>query len=332
MAANLLDARERDTAVTGALLFPGQASQEVGMGVALRQVSRRADELFDLVDRISGLAIGELCANGPLDELTRTDVAQLAVVVTSLAAAAVLEEVLGYRPAVAVVAGHSVGELAAMCWAGALDLETTLRLVHQRGLLMQRDSAACDGTMVAVIGLDEATLLDLCVQASQGMNRVQVANLNGPGLTVLSGDRTAIMVVSELVKAAGARRVLPLTVGGPFHSEYMAPAAQDFALALADAQMRDSSVPVVLNTSARSTSRAEDLRAELAMQISQPVRWHSSQETMAGLGCDMFVELGAGQVLTGLNRRMFPGSRALAAGDPDAIAEVAALLRQEGVQ
>ncbi|MPZ15618.1 MAG: acyltransferase domain-containing protein, partial [Chloroflexi bacterium] len=165
-----------------AVLFPGQASQEVGMGTALRRVSPAADRWFRLADELTGLPIGDLCANGPLATLTRTDVAQTAVVVTSLAAASHLEELLGGPPAVGGAAGHSVGELTAMCWAGALDPATTLRLVHARGKLMQRDAERCDGTMVAVLGLEAAELIGVCADVSTQMpGAVSVANFNAPG-------------------------------------------------------------------------------------------------------------------------------------------------------
>src|SRR4051794_341504 len=169
-----------------ALVFPGQASQHVGMGVALRQASKRADQLFLLAEEITHLPIRKLCAEGPLEELTRTDIAQIAVVVTGMAAAAVLEEMLGESIPAVATAGHSVGELAAMHAADALAPETTLRLVHERGTLMQRDSAHCDGTMVAVLGLSAQQLEPICRDASREESQVGVANLNAPGQVILS--------------------------------------------------------------------------------------------------------------------------------------------------
>jgi len=303
-----------------ALIFPGQASQEVGMGVALRSVSPAADVLFQTSDRTTGLPISALCADGPLAELTRTDAAQVAVVVTSMAAAVVLEEQLGGRPEVLAVAGHSVGELAAMWWAGALDTETALHLVHERGRLMARDSAACDGSMAAILGLDDATLDSICATASaKSAGSVQVANLNAPGQVVLSGDRAALAAASELAKGAGARRVLPLTVGGPFHSVYMEQAARDFRNIVASVNIKKPTTPIVLNTSAEPTTDPDLLREELSSQITSPVRWEASLQKLADMGSDQFLELGPGQVLTGLVRRTVAAAAATAAGTPESL-------------
>jgi [acyl-carrier-protein] S-malonyltransferase len=310
-----------------ALLFPGQGTQEVGMGTALRNGSARARQLIDLAEQATGLPIGECCAGGPVEELTRTHVAQVAVVVTSLAAAAHLEELLGQRPPVVAVAGHSVGELTAICWAGALDSRATLRLVGERGRLMERDSAASDGTMVAVLGLDASQLEPICEQASrQAGETVQVANLNAPGQVVLSGHRAAIAVAADLARGAGARRVLALQVGGPFHSRYMEAAAADFCGAVWQTEISDPQPPVVLNTTGRAATTATEIRDELCSQVCRAVRWEDSLHTLHAMGCRTFLELGPGQVLTGMVRRTLPDVDAFAAGDPDALqAAVAAI-------
>lgn len=301
------------------------------MGVALRQASDTADMLFRLADEVSGLPIGELCASGPLEALTRTNVAQTAVVATSLAAAAVLEEVLGGPPYVTAVAGHSVGELAAMCWASALDVSTALGLVHERGRLMERDSATTDGTMVAVLGLQAQQLESICAKASAlSGERVQVANRNAPGQVVLSGHRVAIASAGELALAAGARRVLPLSVGGPFHSVYMEAAAADFEGPVARAAVRQPRVPIVLNTTATGTTDPGVLKDELPLQITRPVRWEESLLALGEMGCDIFVELGPGQVLTGMVKRTLPQATALAAGNPETVAKVAHSLGVRG--
>ena len=314
-----------------ALLFPGQASQEVGMGVELRRVSDRADRLFRLADEMTRLPIGELCAKGPLDDLTRTHVAQTAVVVTSLAAALVLEEIAGCRPPAVAVAGHSVGELTAYCWAGAIDETTALQLVHERGRLMELESAASEGTMVAVLGLDAEILEEVCTVASERSGHwVAVANLNAPGQVVLSGHRAAIAAASELATERGARRVLPLNVGGPFHSRYMEPAARDFAAAVERAQIVDAAVPIVLNTTTTPETQASVLRAELPRQMTASVRWEESVRTLQAMGCDSFVELGPGQVLSGLVRRTLSTATIAAAGSPDGLRDAAKLFRCDG--
>jgi [acyl-carrier-protein] S-malonyltransferase len=279
--------------------------------------------MFRLADEVTGLSIGDLCARGPLETLTRTDVAQTAIVATSLAAAAALQEILGDCPPATAVAGHSVGELAAMCWAGALDVELTLRLVLERGRLMLRDADASDGTMVAVLGLDATALDDLCSTASARTDAtVQVANFNAPGQVVLSGDRAAIAAASGLALQAGARRILPLSVGGPFHSAYMGAAARDFARFVAGVNLRSPRVPIVLNTSAQPATDPDALRHELSGQITQPVQWERSVRMLGELGCQEFLELGPGRVLTGLVRRILPEANAIAAGTPESLREI----------
>ncbi len=291
------------------------------MGMALRAASAGAREVFDLAEQATGLPVIELSTSGPLEKLTQTRVAQVAVVATSLAAAVHLEEVLGRRIVVGATAGHSVGELVAICWSGAITMETTFRLVAERGRLMEREAAACDGTMVAVLALDADRLESLCAEASHRTGEtVQVANLNAPGQVVLSGHRAAIAVAGELAKEAGAKRVLPLTVGGPFHSRYMQPAAAEFCQIVSQTEITDAQVPVVLNTNAQPATGAAELRAELCEQISQAVQWEASLRTLYDLGCRAFLELGPGQVLTGMVRRTLAADVAgHAAGTPEAV-------------
>ena len=312
-----------------ALMFPGQASQEVGMGTELRSNSAAARDLFAAADRTAGLSIGELCASGPLEELTRTRAAQVAVVTTSLAASALFAERAGDLEAPRAVAGHSVGEIAAMCAAGALDPIGALELVSERGRLMERDSAACDGTMVAILGLDAAQIAPLCAEASgKAGGSVQIANLNAPGQIVLSGGRDAIAAVCELAMNNGARRALRLNVGGPFHSIYMQNAARDFGSAVDRATFAVPRVPIVLNTNAEPTIDIDALRAELPEQISVPVRWEESVRRLGSMGCTTFIELGAGSVLTGLVKRILPDAVTFAAGTPRGIDEAVNYLRQ----
>jgi len=296
------------------------------MGTALRQASPAAEQIFLLAERITDLPLRSLCDEGPLEELTRTSVAQVAVVVVSLAAAAHLREVVGGRPEALAVAGHSVGELAAYCWAGVLDEETTIRLVHERGRLMERDSSQVDGTMVAVLNVDATALRGICSEASARTGAsVEVANLNAPGQVVLSGERAAIAFASELATAAGARRVIPLNVGGPFHSRYMEAAAHDFRDIVFWAELHQPHTPIVLNSTGEATTDPDALRVELSRQITSPVRWEDSVHTLAKMGCSTFVELGPGQVLAGLVRRTLPEAPTLSAGAPDAIVTAAAL-------
>jgi len=275
------------------------------MGVDLLQSSARARDLFSLVDDVTGLPITELCEQGPLERLTDTEIAQPAVVATSLAALAVLRESLEvFEPA--AVAGHSVGEFAAYVAGGALDEEAALRLVHARAQAMAAACQTVDGTMAAVIGLDQDVLRGVCAEASQDGSTVELANLNSPGQLIISGDRAAIDRAAERARAAGARRVLPLTVGGPFHSVYMRPAVAALDAALSTATFRAARVPVIANVTAQPITQTEDLRHELSVQVYSPVRWIETLRRMQELGCDRFIEVGPGTVLSGLVKRTLP--------------------------
>jgi [acyl-carrier-protein] S-malonyltransferase len=274
------------------------------MGTDLLATSAEARRLFDLADALTGLPIARLCAEGPLERLTATDVAQPAVVTTSLAALAVL----GTQGAVefGAVAGHSVGELAAYVAADVFDAETCLRLVTIRARAMATACQAVTGGMAAVIGLDEEPLRSACLAASVDGPSVEIANLNAPGNLIVSGARAALERLSTGAKAAGARRVLPLNVGGPFHSVYMRPAASDLARALAEVRLRPARVPVVVNATADATQDPVALEHELAVQVYSPVRWIETLRRLAAMGCDRFLEVGPGTVVAGLVRRTLP--------------------------
>ena len=282
------------------------------MGSDLREQSTDARRLYEMVDGVTGLPISRLCAEGPLECLTETDVAQPAVVATCLAALAVLRERLPLQPC--AVAGHSVGEFAAYVAAGVLDAETALRLVNIRARAMAAACQTIDGSMAAVIGLDEPALRAACQAASHDGSSVEVANLNSPGQLVVSGSRDAIQRFADHARAAGARRVLPLNVGGPFHSVYMRPAAAPLSETLAGAVFRRADVPIVLNVSAHPTQDPQVLRHELEVQVYSPVRWIETLQRLAELGCDRFLEVGPGQVLADLVRRTLPGAKVASFG------------------
>jgi len=298
-----------------ALVFPGQGSQAVGMGEDLRRWSTAAEAVFALADEATGLPLRAVCANGPEDTLTDTVYAQPAVVAHSLAALAALQEALAtagapLRPI--FCAGHSAGELAALAAAGFLDTSSVLHLVARRAALMAEVCRSMDGTMAAILGLDEGTVRTLCDEASGATGEwVQIANLNAPGQIVVSGHRLAVDAAGQLARQRGARRVLPLKVAGAFHSRYMEPAARAFAQEVAKAPLVDGAVPVVLNLTAEPTTEAAVVRGELEEQIVAPVRWADSVRYMADHGCRVFVELGPGQVLSGLIRRVAPDATVL---------------------
>ncbi|MCC7103879.1 MAG: ACP S-malonyltransferase [Chloroflexi bacterium] len=316
-----------------ALLFPGQASQHVGMAADVLAGSTAARELFALTDRLTGLPVAEVAHQGPLETLTRTEYAQPAVVATSLAFWLTLRERLdaaGVPLMPDACAGHSVGELAAACAAGALGPEQAIRLVTSRSQLMAAACRDVDGSMAAVIGLDEATLERVCLAAFEATaTRLELANLNAPDQLVVSGHRSAIDWLAEHAREFGARRVLPVKVSGPFHSSYMRGAAARFAAAVAAEPFATPTAPLVLNQTAAPSIDPAAIQHELATAVAAPVRWSASLRAMAGAGCELFIEVGSGQVLAGLVRRTLPGAEVVSTSDLAGVDRAAELLMKE---
>jgi [acyl-carrier-protein] S-malonyltransferase len=273
------------------------------MGADFRRASAAAERTFVLAEAVTRLPLSRLCDQGPLERLTPTEVAQPAVVATSLAGLAVLRENLGDELRPAAVAGHSVGELSAAYAAGCLDERATLGLVQVRAQAMAAACREVDGTMAAVLGLELAEVERVCAASSNHTGTVQVANVNAPGQVVVAGERAAVDRAGLAALAAGARRVLPLPVGGPFHSRYMVPAQGTVADALAAVPFADPSVPIAANATGAALRDGADLRAELCAQIAAPVDWVACLRRLAALGCARFLEVGPGQALAGLVKR-----------------------------
>jgi [acyl-carrier-protein] S-malonyltransferase len=315
-----------------AFVFPGQGSQAVGMGADVYQISPAARRVFEIADQAIGIGLSDICFAGPEESLRETVNTQPALVATSLALLAALQETAGadgretkdpnlympFRPS--YVAGHSVGEYTALAASGALGIADTLLLVRERGRLMHEEGLRSPSGMAAVLGLDAASLEQICAQATYraraelGLEApypeamcVVVANDNAPGQIVISGARAALESAMKLAQAAGAKRVIPLAVSGAFHSPVMAPAAKGLAQAVAAAPVRDAAIPLIANRNALPISSAADLRLELAEQIESPVQWTRSIEYLVGQGVQAFVEIGAGQVLSGLIKRIAKG-------------------------
>lgn len=307
-----------------AFTFPGQGSQAVGMGKELAAAFPEARAVFDEVDAALGQKLSAIMFEGPEETLRLTENAQPALMAVSVAVVRVLAapgiEVAG---SAAYVAGHSLGEYSALCAAGALSLADTARLLRTRGQAMQQAVPVGQGAMAAILGLDLPTVLSAVADAGAG-DVVGVANDNAPGQVVISGHVAAVERAIELLKAAGAKRALPLPVSAPFHCALMRPAADAMEAALAAVDMRAPAVPLVANVLARPISEPDEIRARLVEQVTGMVRWTESVQWLTGEGgVTELVELGSGKVLTGLARRIAPDATATAAGTP---AEVEALL------
>lgn len=311
-----------------AYLFPGQGSQSVGMGADLCAHCPAALRVFDEADNILGMKISTVCFYGPEDTLRDTLNAQPALFVTSVAALRALEEAGAPPPDAA--AGHSVGEYAALVAAGALSLETGLKLVQRRALEMARNGKASPGTMAAVLGLPGEDVAQLCARIEQaGAGQVQVANFNGGGQVVISGEASGVAAAMEALKTRGARRVVSLNVSGAFHSRLMNKAAQAMTHVLLDTAINEARVPVVANVTADYEHSADDIRTHLAVQIDHPVRWEESMQRLVQDGYDRFVEVGSGTVLSGLMKRIAPTA---VIGSASNYAGVQACIDMMGVQ
>jgi [acyl-carrier-protein] S-malonyltransferase len=310
-----------------AFTFPGQGSQAVGMGKDLAAAFPEARAVFDEVDAALGQKLSEVMFEGPDETLRLTANAQPALMAVSLAVVRVLES-KGVRvaDAAAYVAGHSLGEYSALCAAGVISVADAAKLLRIRGEAMQEAVPVGQGAMAAILGLDLETVLRAANDAEQG-EVCGVANDNAPGQVVISGHAGAVARAIELLKAAGAKRALPLPVSAPFHCALMRPAADAMEHALGQVEFKAPAVPVVVNVTARPTSDPAAIKAHLVEQVTGMVRWTESVKWLAGEGgVTELYELGAGKVLTGLAKRIAPEAAASAVGSPaDVEAALAAL-------
>ncbi len=271
------------------------------MGRDLYEASAVARDLYNAADAALGRPIARLCFEGPADELSRTTNAQPALYVTSLACLKVARETGALAADPAFVSGHSLGEYSALTAAGALDFEHGIRLVEERGRLTQAAADATPGRMAAILGLDEAAVEAVCAESG-----TELCNINSPGQIAIGGATDAIATACALALERGARRAIPLDVGGAFHTSLMRPAVAGMKDAVAAAQIGDATVPVVANNTAEPMSDAVTIMDELTYQLTHPVRWVQCVEYMAAHGVTTFVEIGPGRVLTGLIKRIAP--------------------------
>ncbi|MDO9500700.1 ACP S-malonyltransferase [Falsiroseomonas sp.] len=314
-----------------AFTFPGQGSQAPGMGRDLAAAFPAAREVFQEVDETLKQKLSRLMFEGPPEELTLTANAQPALMAMSLAVLRVLETEGGFdlKSRVALVAGHSLGEYSALAAAGAFSLSTTARLLRLRGDAMQQAVPAGEGAMAALLGAEAEQAATICAAAAEdpatGVREVvQVANDNGGGQIVISGHAAAVDRAIEAAKAAGVKRAMKLPVSAPFHCALMGPAADAMAEALAEAEMRAPLVPLVANVSAAKATDPAEIRDLLVRQVTGTVRWRECILAMGAMGCERFVEIGSGRVLTGLMKRLAPEAQASAIGSP---ADIEAFLK-----
>jgi [acyl-carrier-protein] S-malonyltransferase len=305
-----------------AFVFPGQGSQEAGMGKGLVEAFPESRAAFAEADEALGFEISRLCFEGPEDELKLTANTQPAILATSVAA---LRPLLarGVRPD--FVAGHSLGEYSALVAAGTLSLADAVRTVRRRGQYMQEAVPAGVGAMAAILGLDLPAVEEACREAAAG-EVVSAANVNSPGQVVIAGHAGAVARASEICKARGAKRAVPLPVSAPFHCALMRPAQDRLAPDLAGLPFPDPSVPLVCNVDAAVVRSGALCRDGLVRQVSGSVRWQESVELLAREGVDTFVEVGPGTVLSGLVRKIAKGVRVLNVESPETLEAVVAAL------
>ncbi len=284
-----------------AFVFPGQGSQQVGMGQNLYDTFSAARAVFDQADSVLNFPLSRLCFTGPEDELRQTINAQPALVTASFACLEAVREAGGDAalPVPSLLAGHSLGEYTALALAGVFDFTTAVYLARERGRLMHEAGLARPGSMAAVIGLDEASLSEIC-----RITDTRIANINCPGQIVISGAVADIDQAMEMAQAKGASRVIPLPVSGAFHSQLMQPAVDGMTKIIAGTTFHDPEIPVIANTTAQPLTTAAAVKQELRDQLYSCVQWQRSVEYMITQGVTHFIEIGPGKVLTGLIRRI----------------------------
>ena len=280
-----------------AFIFPGQGAQYVGMGKDFYEQTETGRKVFDEATEILGFSVPELCFETN-DRLNITEYTQAAMVTTSIAMMKVMMEETGIRPDVA--AGLSLGEYCALYAAGVMSEADAIATVRQRGILMQQAVPVGIGSMAAVLGMDAAAI----EQVIADIQDVQIANYNCPGQIVISGKKEAVETAAEKLKAAGAKRVLPLNVSGPFHSQMLTEAGEKLGQVLQGVEVHKPVIPYVANVTAQYVTEAEDVKPLLMKQVSSSVRWQQSVETMIADGVDTFIEIGPGKTLSGFMKKI----------------------------
>ncbi|ACL72917.1 (acyl-carrier-protein) S-malonyltransferase [Thioalkalivibrio sulfidiphilus HL-EbGr7] len=304
--------------MTFACVFPGQGSQSLGMLSALSDAHPQVRETFQEASDVLGFDLWSLVQNGPEEDLNRTENTQPAMLAAGVAVWRVWQAAGG--PAPAVMAGHSLGEYTALVCAGAMGFSDAAGLVAERGRLMQGAVAPGQGAMAAILGLDDAQVIEVCARAAEG-GVVEAVNFNSPGQVVIAGETAAVDRAVALAAEAGAKRSVKLPVSVPSHCRLMAGAAERLAERLASVAIVSPSIPVIHNVDVSSHSDPAQIRAVLAAQLHRPVRWVESVQKMAADGVTTVLELGPGKVLTGLNKRIDKTLALACVQDPESLAQ-----------
>lgn len=284
-----------------AFVFPGQGSQYVGMGKELYDQFNIVRDTFNEASEVLGFDLSNLCFEGEQSELSLTTNAQPALLTTSIACLRVLQNETSLKPD--YVAGHSLGEYTALVANGTIKLGDAVHTVRKRGEFMQDAVPVGIGSMAAVLGLEKEKVIEICNQVSQNGMIASPANLNAPGQTVISGNKEAVQNASEIAKSEGAKRVVPLDVSAPFHCELMKPAAERLSEVLDKIETSEMNAGLVANYTASVTNDSSRIKELLIKQVTSPVRWFESVETLHNQGCNQFIEIGPKNVLAGLIKR-----------------------------